>query len=348
MFKINSIGWNLYSCKTLVLKGIKRIGGFRLVSSSTWRKNRLLILCYHGFSSYNEHIWKPELFVTSEHFEKRLKMLHSNNYNILQLSDAIKKLKQNNLPPKSVAITIDDGFHNFFSIGYPLLKKYNIKATVYVSTWHVLYNKLPVFSLMFDYLCWCGIKNKNSKYEMDKFLEYVQNKKVILNKASDDKLGKYIKNEILSELAEYAEVNWQAVSNKKILRFMSPEEIKELDPKFVDVQLHTHRHRVPRDKTLFLREIDDNRSALALCGLSPKKIIHFCYPSGVHYPEFLPWLRNVGVQSATTCVPGLANSKSDLLLLPRFIDTLRTPDIEFEAWCVGIREILRRHVRQYT
>ena len=37
-------------------------------------------------------------------------------------------------PPKAVAVTFDDAFENVFSVGYPILKKYSIPFTFYVST----------------------------------------------------------------------------------------------------------------------------------------------------------------------------------------------------------------------
>jgi hypothetical protein len=65
---------------------------------------------------------------------------------------------------------------------------------------------------------------------------------------------------------------------------MRLEEIGALDPAIVGVQLHTHRHRVPEQRDPFIREIDDNRRALADCGLDPPRLTHFSYPSGVHRP----------------------------------------------------------------
>ena len=82
-------------------------------------------------------------------------------------------------------------------------------------------------------------------------------------------------------------------------------------------------HRVPERRELFLREIADNRRALAECGLNPERLTHFCYPSGLYQSAFLPWLAEAGVVSAVTCVPGLASKRQHPLLLPRFIDTGR-------------------------
>jgi hypothetical protein len=123
---------------------------------------------------------------------------------------------------------------------------------------------------------------------------------------------------------------------------MRPEEIGALDPAIASVQLHTHRHRVPEQRDLFLREIEDNRRALADCGLDPCGLMHFCYPSGVHRPALLPWLAEAGITSGVTTDPGLASTEHHPLLLPRFIDTGMTSEVEFEGWACGLRHFISR------
>jgi hypothetical protein len=155
-------------------------------------------------------------------------------------------------------------------------------------------------------------------------------------------LGGAEKDRLLAELAGQLGVDYADLAASRLLSLMRPEEIRGLDRGLVDVQLHTHRHRVPEDRELFLREIADNRSSLVRAGCSPAGLVHFCYPSGLHRPAFLPWLREVGIASATTCEPGLAAPASDPLLLPRFIDTEATPVSEFNAWLSGLRGLLNR------
>jgi peptidoglycan/xylan/chitin deacetylase (PgdA/CDA1 family) len=99
--------------------------------------------------------------------------------------------------------------------------------------------------------------------------------------------------------------------------------------------LHTHRHRTPANRDLFLREIRDNaRRIHELTGRTPE---HFCYPSGVTSPQFLPWLRECGVRSATTCSQALAKASDEPLMLPRFLDASGVDDLDFESWLSGIR-----------
>jgi hypothetical protein len=69
---------------------------------------------------------------------------------------------------------------------------------------------------------------------------------------------------------------------------------------------------------------------------------HFCYPSGNYREAYIPLLQRHGVESATTCDPGLATPASDLMMLPRFIDTNAVSNLVFESWVTGVAECLPR------
>jgi peptidoglycan/xylan/chitin deacetylase (PgdA/CDA1 family) len=88
------------------------------------------ILTYHNFtkdigSSYSINIIE---------FEKQMNYLATHNYSVISLSELLKGLKNGPLPPKPVAITIDDGFKSTFTLAYPVLKKYNFPATLFIYT----------------------------------------------------------------------------------------------------------------------------------------------------------------------------------------------------------------------
>jgi peptidoglycan/xylan/chitin deacetylase (PgdA/CDA1 family) len=53
---------------------------------------------------------------------------------VLTLSEAIQYLSSNEHPKKTAAITIDDGYKSFYNNGLPLLKKYNLPATLFINT----------------------------------------------------------------------------------------------------------------------------------------------------------------------------------------------------------------------
>jgi peptidoglycan/xylan/chitin deacetylase (PgdA/CDA1 family) len=346
----------LQAVKLTVLRTLRALGGFGLVAGSGWRRRRLLILCYHGFSLRDEHRWNPDLFVTGEHLERRLRALADGGYQVLPLGEGLERLRSGSLPPKAVVITIDDGLYDFHRVAYPILSRHRTPVTLYASTWYMMHPG-PVFPVMAAYLLWRGVENRvgtaslsaaGLQLRMGSRADAVASEEVLYRRASEQGWDGVRKHAFLRELAGAVGEDWEQLLRDRVLSLMSPGEIGALDPGIVDVQLHTHRHRTPRDRELFLRELRDNRAALQSCGLDPKRLAHLCYPSGEHYPEFLPWLREAGVVSATTCVPGLVAADTDPLLLPRFIDTSRTPDIEFEAWSAGVREVLRRPHRQFT
>ena len=128
--------------------------------------------------------------------------------------------------------------------------------------------------------------------------------------------------------------------SRRILQLMTPVETAAVAASGIDIELHTHRHRTPEEREAFRVEIEDNRSRLeAMTGGAAD---HFCYPSGVVRKAFLPWLEELGVVSATTCVHGLADAAVNPLLIPRFVDTSGATEVEFEGWLSGVGAFFTR------
>jgi hypothetical protein len=153
------------------------------------------------------------------------------------------------------------------------------------------------------------------------------------------------KDALAARLAAELGIDHEHLIHKRMLHVMSSREVKELAAKGVDFQLHTHRHRTPLDRELFLREIDENRQHIReLVGYDA---CHFCYPSGRYRSQFLPWLREAGVESATTCDTGMAEAKTEPLLLPRIVDGGQLTPIEIEGWVSGASAFLPRRVARW-
>jgi peptidoglycan/xylan/chitin deacetylase (PgdA/CDA1 family) len=332
------------------LQVIRFAGGLTATSRSRWRSSRLLILCYHGFALDDEHLWNPSLYVTRSHLESRLAFLAAEGYVVLPLSEGLARLAAGTLPARAVAITIDDGTYDFYAVAYPVLKRLQVPVTLYVSTYYV-FDRRPVFDGACQYLLWKAWTRVEGDLKdpaneggppIRAAAECEQASFRVTEIAAREGWSADKKHEWLRWYAGRLGLDWEEFLRRRTIALMSPEEIGALDPAFVDVQLHTHRHRVPERHGEFLREIDDNRRALAACGLNPHRLTHFCYPSGVHRPTLLPWLAEAGMTSAVTTVPGLASRGHHLLLLPRFVDTGTTSEVEFEGWVSGLRHFISR------
>jgi len=332
------------------LRVIRFAGGLDAASRSRWRAQRLLILCYHGFAQDDEHLWDSSLYVTRAHLESRLKFLAAEGYVILPLAEALTRLAAGTLPPRAVAITVDDGTYDFYAVAYPVLKRLGVPVTVFVPTYYVCARR-PVFDGACHYLLWKAWVSGTGdvKHPLDDGAPSLrsagacaQASAQVRETAGREGWSAEEKHQWLGRLARRLDLDWEEFLRRRIIALMHPEEIGALDPTIADVQLHTHRHRVPEDKDLFFSEIADNRRALSECGLDPRRLTHFCYPSGVHRPAFLPWLAETGVTSAVTTEPGLASRRHHPLLLPRFIDAGTTSEVEFEGWVSGLREFVSR------
>jgi peptidoglycan/xylan/chitin deacetylase (PgdA/CDA1 family) len=142
------------------------------------------------------------------------------------------------------------------------------------------------------------------------------------------------KSDVAREIATHLGVDYRRILERRMLQIVSYDEASQLSRAGIDLQLHTHRHRTPTDRELFRREIRDNSAVVT--ELSGKRPSHFCYPSGHHLPEFLPWLQELDIESATTCEKGLAAPESPDLILPRVLDDVTVDPVRFESLVAGL------------
>ena len=94
------------------------------------------ILMYHAV-----HVMDPSeasnanLIVAPDNFEAQIKAMVDAGYYFLTPEEAYKALTENALPAKKVVwLTFDDGNEDFYTIAYPILKKYQARATNNVIT----------------------------------------------------------------------------------------------------------------------------------------------------------------------------------------------------------------------
>ncbi len=336
----------LRSAKIAVLKLLRAGGVFEVVADSNWRRHRLLILCYHGTSLDDEHLWRPPLYIHPQKLDQRLQSLKKGRFSVLPLGEGLDRLRAGTLPARSIAITFDDGTYDFYRQAFPLLKQYEFPATVYQTTYYTAL-ELPVFNLICSYMLWkrpdeiipdgasIGLPGPLDPRTEDGRTSIVR--RLLEKTECENKTGAQ-KDELAAQLARLLQIDYEELKRKRILQLMNGRELQEIAQGGIDIQLHTHRHRTPEDEGLFLREIRDNRSLVQR--FTTVRPIHFCYPSGVYREEFLPWLRGENVVSATTCDTGLATRDSESLLLPRYIDHQGREQVEFESWTTGIGDLI--------
>jgi len=56
------------------------------------------------------------------------------NFQVLPLEELIHRAREGRVPPRSMAITFDDGYEDNYENGFPILKKLGIPATIFLAT----------------------------------------------------------------------------------------------------------------------------------------------------------------------------------------------------------------------
>lgn len=116
--------------KALALKAADLLGAARFAA---WRHRRLLpILMYHGVIErpLSMGCWH---MLPAARFEEQLRWV-ARRYRVLPLSEALTHLQAGTLPPRSCAITLDDGYQNNQDVAFPILQRLGLPATIFVVT----------------------------------------------------------------------------------------------------------------------------------------------------------------------------------------------------------------------
>jgi len=91
------------------------------------------ILMYHHIDKATPTTTLPGLFHGPDIFEAQLVTLRDNCYQSIFISEAAKMISTGeNIPDKPLALTFDDGYDDIYANAFPLLKKYQMKGTLYI------------------------------------------------------------------------------------------------------------------------------------------------------------------------------------------------------------------------
>ena len=102
--------------------------GYQYISRNKANKKGLTILTYHSIDNKIE----PDETVTPEEFERQLQYIEE-NYKVIPLEEAIEYLQTDfEKVSGSIVITFDDGYSDNYYNAYPLLKKHNFPATIFL------------------------------------------------------------------------------------------------------------------------------------------------------------------------------------------------------------------------
>jgi len=93
------------------------------------------ILTYHQITAETQPQDRWRLSVSAFQFERQMDYLHEHGYHALSLMELFPTPgKARRQKEKSVILTFDDGYENFYTHAYPIIRRHGFTATVFLIT----------------------------------------------------------------------------------------------------------------------------------------------------------------------------------------------------------------------
>lgn len=340
--------------KLVILFAAKTLGIFALFRWIT--RSHVRLLCYHGGCIDDEKKFNPLLFSSPENLKIRMQWLQQCGFNFVTLDNAVKHLAGDG-PTLGLhtVITFDDGWYSTSANLVPVLAELGIPSTLYLCTEHYR-EGWPVAAVTVRYILW---KTRQRQVALTGFGSLVDGQYDLadpgatrrLELAARDMISNYSKRnndydmacEILERFALAFGVTPEELKlRSRRFQYMDKRELRNLPSQGCQVELHGHVHRYPiGDPVAFKADLNLCREAIMNDGLPEPR--HYCYPSGDFDQDAGDLLRELGVLSGTTCLPGTIAIPSVLgsYFLPRFLDGEAIHMLEFQSEMSGFSGFLR-------
>jgi len=266
------------------------------------KKKGIIFIAYHDISN-RDYLY---LQISPELFERHIKYL-LRNYKIISLSEALRML--NNLHPINdnyVVITFDDGYKGVYTEAYPILKKYNIPFTVFLTT-ESIDTGIPPFV---DCLAYAVQKTKKEELDLRSFgLRIYKLNKSHLREAAIMEINDFSKSmssnkrkEFLYYIFKQLYVSLYSEELKNVM--LSWKEVIEMSSdNLVEFGAHTHTHPSLSKIPINDAKNDILYSKKKIESITNKEVNCFAYPYGTEddiNSDIVNFVSNCGFKSAFT------------------------------------------------
>lgn len=235
----------------------------------------------------------------------------SNIYNIVSIQD-IESYYYNQKPLHNCChITFDDGDRSFYTIVYPLIKKFQLPVSIYVS---------PKIVKTGENFWFQEIRNYNKEV-----LRTIINNKYPYLKSINPKIPisaifKSLKlTQIWEIIDEYRSI--MKIDSEKRMN-MSVDELKEVyDSGLVEIGAHTQNHPILANETETTAQYEIQSSILELNAILGVQVSSFAYPNGIPQIDFgkreMNFLKAMNIKLALSTENKSFSIKDNPLNIPR-------------------------------
>ena len=241
-------------------------------------KNWLTILAYHRVADYDPgaafDLDEALISAIPINFESQVKWLKQ-NFSIISF-DSLQDCK-NIVNP--LIITFDDGYKDNYKNAYPILKKYHVPATIFLSTGYIGTSKL----FWWDEIAYLMKKTEKSKMDIDSTfypLDTAEDRKrsICLILALAKRVSDADRKNIIMQLKDKLEVEPDKSQVADII--LNWDEIKEMGKNNIEFGAHTVNHPVLANVSSQEVRYEIEESKKSIETKINKEVIVFSYPVG--------------------------------------------------------------------
>ncbi len=258
--------------KNILTHTLERTGGLALARYLTRSKTRILM--------YHRVIENPALpGISPELFEQQLIYI-KRHFNVVSLNQLLKDLgnRQKNY---QVAITFDDGHHDFYRNAWPILKKHNAPATLFATTGFID-RRVWLWPDMLRMIMFTAKPNTYLTEEMGKITLSSDNALSVWNTVADYclTLSHAARMSYINNLADLMDVPIHSEPQEPFAP-VTWDELRKMSAEGLDIGSHSDTHPILsdlNDDDLITELKISKQRILDEIGISPKGI---CYPNGM-------------------------------------------------------------------
>lgn len=270
----------------------------------------VVVLTYHRVGNPDELPWNFP-YVRTQDFEHQVRYL-CQEYDILPLDTLVRHIhEKDSWPRRAAIITFDDGYKNNFTYAYPILRKYNVPATINLTTAHIGTGNL----FWFDKVKFCLWHTKHKVIQLDKLGTYhIKSNNDRMRTASriNEKLKKLTekeKNLIIDDLTNALDVDIPPDLGKALI--LSWDEVRAMRDAGISFGAHSLNHpnltKLPVEQVK--REIV--QSKIEIEERLGQDITVFCYPNGAFNAKISELVKEAGFHYALTSIPRMVDLKTN-------------------------------------
>lgn len=287
------------------------------------RAGSLCVLIYHRVLPSRDALLEDE--IDRDRFEGQVSVI-SENFNILPLAEAVERVRSGSLPSRALSMTFDDGYANNAELALPILSRYRVPATFFISAGYldggIMWNDVvieairqapgPILRLGNVGLDDCDVSSLSARRAA---LSHLLSRLKYLPQEQRGTLA--------FAIAEAAEARPPANL------MMTTDQLRGLHRAGMEIGGHTLTHPILAGLApeVARQEIIEGRDRLVDILRSPVRL--FAYPNGQPKKDYafehVAMVRESGFSAAVSTAIGAATSGADPYQLPRFTPWDRTP-----------------------